>query len=243
MRVGVYIDAFNLYYGGRSLCGRSTSGWKWLDMRQLARTLVLTRRTWPAATLERIVYCTARIDARTNPAGHRDQDIYLKTLVSHGSVDHIEYGNYVARSKKAMLADVDPRGRPSVATSRWPIMVRDNGGVDVRDAQFMVQVLNMEEKGSDVNVASHLLIDIASGVVDAAVIVSNDSDLRFPVQHARTLVPVGTVNPTSGYLAGDLRGTVSDGVGNHWWAQLKPGDFYAAQLPPTVGPYARPAGW
>lgn len=27
MKVGVYIDGFNLYYGGRTLFGRSAPGW------------------------------------------------------------------------------------------------------------------------------------------------------------------------------------------------------------------------
>jgi hypothetical protein len=31
--------------------------------------------------------------------------------------------------------------------------------------------------------------------VDAAIVVSNDSDLRFPLVEARQRVPIGTVNP------------------------------------------------
>lgn len=60
----------------------------------------------------------------------------------------------------------------------------------------MVSVARREEKGSDVNVASHLLIDIFEQRVDAAVVISNDSDLALPVRHARQRVPVGLVNPT-----------------------------------------------
>jgi len=241
--VGVYVDAYNLYYGGRSLCGRGASGWRWLDVRQLAWSIVRGRHSWQGASVVRVVYCTARIDARTNPAGYHDQDVYLKALLASGSVDHIEYGNYATRTKKAMLAEVDSRGRPLIARSRWPVMVRDSSGLDVRDAQFMVQVLSMEEKGSDVNVAAHLLIDIASSTVDAAVVISNDSDLRLPIQYARSMTPVGTVNPRGGYLAGDLRGNANDGIGNHWWIQLTPEDFFGAQLPSPVGLYHRPKGW
>jgi hypothetical protein len=36
VRVGIYVDAFNLYYGARNLCGRGTPGWRWLDIRALA---------------------------------------------------------------------------------------------------------------------------------------------------------------------------------------------------------------
>jgi len=35
-------------------------------------------------------------------------------------------------------------------------------------------------------VAPHLLIDIHTEAIDAAVLVSNDGDLRLPAQHART---------------------------------------------------------
>jgi uncharacterized LabA/DUF88 family protein len=45
-----------------------------------------------------------------------------------------------------------------------------------------VQVLKTEEKGSDVNLASHLLNDAHLGRFEAAVVVSNDSDLCEPVR-------------------------------------------------------------
>ena len=32
MKVGVYIDGLNLYYGGRATVGRSAPGWRWLDL-------------------------------------------------------------------------------------------------------------------------------------------------------------------------------------------------------------------
>lgn len=55
----------------------------------------------------------------------------------------------------------------------------------------MVSYANREEKGSDVNLAAHLLIDVLGGEVDGALVMSNDSDLRFPVEQARQHVPVG----------------------------------------------------
>ena len=63
-------------------------------------------------------------------------------------------------------------------------MVQDANGNPVPDATFMISYANREEKGSDVNVAAHLLVDVLTGVVDAAVVVSNDSDLEFPVSYA-----------------------------------------------------------
>ena len=115
MRVGVYVDGFNLYYGARSLAGRGTAGWRWLDLRALAADLVSRRSSWPDAKVSRVVYCTARIDAVSNPSGQADQDVYLKALVAAGSVDHIEYGTYVSRVKTAPLAVRGPRDRPQLA--------------------------------------------------------------------------------------------------------------------------------
>jgi hypothetical protein len=243
VRVGVYIDGFNLYYGGRDLCGRSTGGWRWLDVRALAADLLSRRRDWPGAHIERIVYCTARIDGATNPTGHREQDVYLKALRAGGIVDHIEYGHYVARVKKAPLATEDNRHRPVLTTANWPVMVQDHAGKPVHRARFMVSYAYREEKGSDVNVASHLLIDVLGGSVDAALIISNDSDLRFPVEVARSKIPVGTVNPSRAWLAGDLKGARSDGVGRHWWVQLTAGDFRNHQLPDPCGGYTKPPPW
>lgn len=72
-----------------------------------------------------------------------------------------------------------------------------------------------DEKGSDVNAASHLLLDVLQGTVDAAVVISNDSDLALPIREAHLSVPVLTVNPSRNMLAGDPKGDAADGVGGH----------------------------
>ena len=87
MRVGVYVDGFNLYYGAGGLCGRGTPGWRWLDLRGLAAELIGTAR--PAgrgAEVTRLVYCTARLDAAAHDSSRADQDVYLRALVAAGSV-------------------------------------------------------------------------------------------------------------------------------------------------------------
>lgn len=243
MRIGVYIDGFNLYYGARGLCGRGTPGWRWLDLRALSTDLVSRRASWPGAQVERVVYCTARIDGVSNPSGQADQDVYLKALVATGSVDHIEYGTYVARVKSAPLAIKDPQGRPKLVGPQWPVMIQDGHGRPVNRAVFMVSYANREEKGSDVNVAAHLLLDVLGKTIDGALVISNDSDLRFPVQQARRYVPVAIVNPSPNYLAGDLRGDPTAGVGRHWWTRLTAADLKAHQLPDPAGQYRRPSGW
>jgi hypothetical protein len=243
MRIGVYADGYNLYYGARSMCGRSTPGWRWLDIRALCATLVGQRRDWLGAHLEQVIYCTARIDAAENPSGYADQDIYLKALRATGSVDHIEYGHYVARVKTAPLAVREASGRPRLVKPTWPLMIQDDVGAPLPNAKFMVSVAHREEKGSDVNVASHLLLDVLQGTVDGALVISNDSDLRFPLHQARQLVPVGLVNPTPNPTAGALQGQAAAGAGRHWWRKLTASDCRQHQLPDPASGYARPNGW
>jgi len=61
MRVGVYVDGYNLYYGGKAMCGRGP-GWRWIDIRSLVTSIIAAQPAWPNAVVERIVYCTARVD-------------------------------------------------------------------------------------------------------------------------------------------------------------------------------------
>lgn len=189
------------------------------------------------------MYCTARIDGASNPSGQADQDVYLKALKDVGSVDHIEYGYYVARVKTAPLATKGPGGRPQLVTPQWPVMIQDGSSGQIPNASFMVSYANREEKGSDVNVASHLLLDVLAGAVDSALVISNDSDLRFPLQEARKRVPVGLINPSRNQLAGALRAQPTVGAGNHWWRQLTATDLSSHQLPNPAGKYSRPVGW
>ena len=59
------------------------------------------------------------------------------------------------------------------------------------------EVWETEEKGSDVNLASHLLIDAFRVRYDLAIVISNDGDLKDPVQFVRheLKLPVGVLNP------------------------------------------------
>ena len=132
---------------------------------------------------------------------------------------------------------------PVITQPAWPLVVKDNQGHSVTSGVILASVSRREEKGSDVNVASHLLIDAIGGAIDAAIVFTNDSDLEFPIQHVRTLVPVGLVNPTRNHLAGALAGRGDDGVGGHWWARISVSDLTTSQLPDPVGTFAKPHGW
>jgi len=111
MRVGVYVDGYNLYYGARSSCGRGTAGWRWLDVRQLIESVITTQRSWTDVTIEKVIYCTARVDSNTNPSAHADQDVYLKALKATSSVSLLSSGVFrwevgVGRSFPSARQDV-----------------------------------------------------------------------------------------------------------------------------------------
>ncbi|WP_440714212.1 NYN domain-containing protein [Gordonia sp. FQ] len=240
MKVGVYVDAFNLYYGMRNHCGRSTPGWRWLDVRGLASELC----GWDGAEISRVVYCTAKVDAKDDYGAHSDQNVYLRALRAHGSIDVLELGRYVAWPKIAPLAKEANSGRAEIIRPGGhtlppglPIWQKEDG------TMYLARVRMREEKGSDVNVAAHLLADVLSGEVNAAIVISNDSDLALPLRIVRALVPLGTVNPGTKQLAGALRGSASEGPGRHWWAKLSPGHYYRNQMPETVGRWHKPPDW
>jgi len=214
-----------------------------IDVRALAARLVTNHSAWTNTTIKRVIYCTAVISGADNPVGNREQDVYLRALQRSQTTSHIELGNYVHRVARAPLATPDRKGRPVLARPGGLLMVKDATGHDDPAAVFVVSTARREEKGSDVNVASHLLLDILEQRIDAAVIISNDSDLKFPVQTARDRVPVGTVNPSRSPLAGKLRGQPGDGVGNHWWYQLTPADFQACQLADPTNGVPKPPPW
>lgn len=79
--------------------------------------------------------------------------------------------------------------------------------------------------------------------MDAAVVLSNDSDLELPLRYVRDRVPVGLINPSANQLAGKLKGRPSDGVGGHWWGNLTASTYVAHQLPDPLGKLRKSRGW
>jgi hypothetical protein len=245
VKVGVYIDGYNLYYGGRDICGRDATGWRWLDLRGLSNRLLDGSKHWKSqgALVTRIVYCTSKVGGGHNPDGRRRQQTYLDALRQSGSVDVIEYGRFAMRTKYSPLATSKPGRSPVVTTPQWPIKVRGERGEHLTSALFMVSYLAIEEKGSDVNLTTHLLADLFQEKIDAALVITNDSDHRLPLQLTRMHIPVATINPQKMERAKDLKGSSKDGPGGHWWYSLKENDFQSCQLANPVGPHSRPAGW
>lgn len=237
-RVGVYIDGNNLYYGGKHLVGDGR--WKWLDLRALVVAHIPAFAPWDKAVVARIVYFTAEI---TNaPESLRRQQAYIQAIQLSKSVDFVELGhfrstldeNFAATGFFTRIKRVQKDENP-LPSEKW-IKI---------DSENYVRVTHErnEEKRSDVNLASHLMIDLLMESIDGAIIVSNDADLSFPIKFARTRIPVGVINPRGTQTVGDLMGKVTDGVGSQWWYRLTADDLLANQLPETIGHLYRPAAW
>lgn len=60
-----------------------------------------------------------------------------------------------------------------------------------------VRVIKTEEKGSDVNLATHLLHDAYQGKYEVGVVISNDSDLVEPIRIVvdELKLKIGVLNP------------------------------------------------
>ncbi len=245
MRVGVYIDGFNLYYGGRSIFGRGTQGWKWLDLRNLSQRLLGRNQNWLAhgSYVSQVVYCTSRLNNKADPQGWNYQDAYLKALRRSKSIDLLVLGRFTNRIRKSPLATLRSNKRITHSDKRWPLEVRDGDLKRMQNAKIMASYQTWEEKGSDVNLATHLLKDVLCNHVDAAIVITNDSDLSLPLRECRLFVPVGTVNPGARPRAGDLQGDTCEGVGDHWWYQITKEDFLECQLPAQIGKIYCPEKW
>ena len=104
MRVRVYVDAFNVYYGARSHCGRSVPGWRWLDLAALAMSLI-NPYVWQEHELERLVYCTAPRDREGDSSSRQDQQTYINALRQHIPKLDIVNGKYVPGTKAGVLVE------------------------------------------------------------------------------------------------------------------------------------------
>lgn len=160
----------NIYIDGFNLyygCVKGTP-FKWLDLAQLSAKLL------PASyQVNRIRYFTARVRGLPHdPDAPTRQQIYLRALRTIPNLT-ITYGHFLASTTRMPLAKPVPGGPATV------------------------QVVKTEEKGSDVNLASHLLLDTFRKDCDAALIISNDSDLLEPIRIVRNEfgLPVGVASP------------------------------------------------
>jgi len=108
-----------------------------------------------------------------------------------------------------------------------------------------VQVVKSEEKGSDVNLACYLLVDAFDDDYEAAVVVSNDSDLAEPIRLVRQKFgkKALVMHPRSHWraLSVELRRVASKSLIVD--ASLLPTSQFPATLTDAHGTIHKPARW
>ena len=109
----------------------------------------------------------------------------------------------------------------------------------------MARILKTEEKGSDVNLATLLLIDCFDNEFDEAVVITNDSDLTLPIDYvvSRFGKTVGVINPQHrSKISRELVGAAS------WhYRQINRSVLARSQFPEALrdaqGAFHKPASW
>ncbi|MGA2738571.1 MAG: NYN domain-containing protein [Bryobacteraceae bacterium] len=170
----------------------------------------------PNDTIESIQYFTARVSARPyNQSAPLDQQVYLRALRSIPNLS-ITFGHFLTHSVRMVLSGSSPPQK--------------------------VFVDKTEEKGSDVNLAAHLLRDAFLRKFEIAVLITNDSDLAEPVRIVRYELglPVGILNPHQAH-SNVLKNLAT------FSKRIRQGDLIASQFPPTItdrkGTCNKPASW
>ncbi len=189
--------------------------YKWLNLEALCQRLL------SGDNIVKIRYFTARVDARDDdPQLASRQGTYLRVLATMPLVE-IHYGHFVTRPVRLPRAKPQPGESPTV------------------------EVLRTEEKGSDVNLATYLLLDACKNSCDTAVVFSNDSDLAqaFDVAQSEMGIRVGIFNP---HLRRHRSRRLQE-LGCLFYRQVPKRALELSQLPDTVhdliGPIRKPEGW
>ncbi|MDE2991153.1 MAG: NYN domain-containing protein [Chloroflexota bacterium] len=206
----------NVYIDGFNLYYRALKDtpFRWLDLRKLAETL------FPRDSINRVCYFTARLDVRpSNPGQAQRQLIYLRALATLPGFD-AHYGVFRSGVKRRPL--VEPVvGLPS------HVLVRDS-----------------EEKGSDVNLATRLLVDGFKGEYEQAVVMSNDADFAGAMRYVRDDLGlrVTLVNPDPKNSSPRELADAATYVRRLWRSHLRRSQ-YSDTLRDEVGIITKPAGW
>jgi hypothetical protein len=141
--------------------------YKWLDLARLFAII------FPANQIGKIKYFTARVRPRPGDPGQPTrQKTYLRALETIPNLE-IHFGHFLAHTVRMPLAH--------------PVIGQDP----------LIEVIKTEEKGSDVNLATHLIHDAHLDRFECAIVVSGDSDLLAPVRIVINELkkPVGVLNP------------------------------------------------
>ena len=189
-----------VYIDGFNLYNRALirSPYKWLNLGVLAERVLGTDAE---AEVTQIKYFTSWVSGRKDPDQPIRQQAYVRALKTLPNIS-IFMGRFLSR----------PIIRPLINNPSWGKCA----SVEVNDTR---------EKGSDVNLASHLVWDGARGAYDLAVVVSKDTDLVEPIRIVRDEIKkhVRVVSPDGG-LSDPLR-KVAGSVFHIHAADLKASQF------------------
>jgi len=186
--------------------------YRWLDLSKLCQLLL------PKDNIHQIKYFTALVSARpSDPDQPIRQQTYIRALRTIPNLT-VVLGSFLTHTVSMLLANPQP-GQPPY-----------------------VDVIRTTEKGSDVNLATHLLYDAFRGDCDVAVIISNDSDLREPVRIVTQELgrPLGVINPHK-HPSKELVQHAT------FVKQIRKGVLRASQFPTTLtdenGTFYKPKSW
>lgn len=187
--------------------------YRWLNLQHLCQLMLAADNR-----VERIKYFTAHVTQRPqDPLQPARQQAYSRALKT---LPHLQVilGHFLTHVVKMPLAGA-PVGQPLK----------------------YVTVLKTEEKGSDVNLATHLVHDAHLDRFDLAVIISNDSDLLEAVKIAKGLGrQVGILNPHQNPSRVLLREAT-------FMKKIRGGPLSASQFPDemtdSTGTFHKPKGW
>ena len=204
-----------VYVDGFNLYYGAVKGtpYKWLNIFRLCQLLL------PKNQILKIKYFTALVTARPgDPDQPTRQQIYLRALRTISGLEII-YGHFLEH----------------------PVMIPVAGGPPGKPRY--VQVIKTEEKGSDVNIAAHMINDGYKGAYQVAILLSNDSDLVEPVKIVRDelKLPVGVLNPRPASPSHELR------LHATFVKPIRKGVLAASQFPTTLtdatGIFHKPLVW
>lgn len=208
-RAVFFIDGFNLYNGlykgprgQHPTCPPTT---KWLDMSALAVHLA------PGYDVTLVKLFTAQVlNNKRDPHQVARQRVLWAALGTRSAPPiEITRGRFTVVQKRGYI--IDPK--TSGAT---------NGA--------FVEIETYEEKGTDVNLAAHLVAGAFQQQFDAAFVISNDSDLAGAISIVQQAagIPVHVLNPTRRSPSGTLTHVAAS------TAQLTALDVAAHQMPDPV---------
>ena len=164
------------------------------------------------------------------------QQAYLTALAASPRVE-IHLGTFMSSVVRQVEVESDPSTGRYLRVGGKPVIKLDSAGAPAK-----VWTFKSEEKGSDVNLAAHLLRDAYLHQCACAVIVSNDSDLLTPIRMSKADcgLTIGLVPPRpKGSIELKRLADFKVDPRAHWLASSQFPDLVQA----SNGPIRKPANW